>query len=248
MSNFIQSNPLLRIRNQLRRHGLRAIIDKVAQRARKKVYLDETHVWYELPLVSERPRVKLLAGLELVRGGPSELPLLAELPTVGQLEARQRMKSNADLWLVLRGRQPAFACWVFHGSVALPAAPNGRLMLPPEIAFFEDSVTSSAFRGRGIPLAAWPRIADHLEQTAVRSVVTKVEEDNGVARRAFEKAGFREFATTRFRRVGLRRYTTVRAGTGATVDWLAGQLTPRQPGPNVASTGSPALRQDSSRA
>lgn len=236
MSNFIPNNPILRIRNQLRRHGLRVTIDKVAQRAWKKVYLDETHVWYELPLGTERPRMKLLSGLELVRGGPSELPLLAELPSVGQLEARRRIESNADLWLVLRGRRPAFACWVFHGSVSLPAAPNGRLVLPPEIAFFEDSVTSSAFRGRGIPLAAWPRIADHLEQTAARSVVTKVEEDNVVARRAFVKAGFQEFATTRFRRVGLRQYTTVRAGTGATVDWLAGQLTPRKPGPKVSST------------
>ena len=233
MSNLIPSDPISRIRQLIRRHGLRAAMVRILEYLRMKIYPDEKYVWYELPLGTERPRMRLLSGLELVRAGPSELPLLEDLPSVGQIEARQRLESGADLWLVLTKRRAAFACWVFHDSVPVSAAPKGRLTLPPEIAFFEDSVTSATVRGRGIPFAAWPRIADHLEQTGVESIVTKVELDNVVAHRAFAKAGFQEIATTRFRRTGLRQYTTLRAGTGATADWLAEQIAPGKPDPRT---------------
>ena len=230
MSNLIQSKPISRIRQFIRRHGLKATMGMIVDRTRMKVYLDDNHIWFELPLGVERPRMKLLSGLELMRAGPSELPLLEDLPSVSQIEARQRLELGADLWLVLKDRGPVFACWVFHHSVPVSAAPKGRLTLPTKIAFFEDSVTSQDVRGRGVPFAAWPRIADHLEQTGVESILTKVDVDNVVARRAFAKAGFREIATTRYRRIGLRQFTTVRAEASTTADWLVEQITPSGPG------------------
>lgn len=213
-----------RVRRQLRRQGLRATIGKAAQYARSSVYLCETHVWYELPLGRDRPRVALPPGLALVRGDAGDLPLLDELPTVGEAEARRRLEAGADLWLVLEERQPAFACWIFHGSMPVLAAPNGQLALPPEIVCLEDSVTSASYRGRGVAPAAWSQIADKLGQNAVRSIITKIEESNIASRRAIVKSGFREITTMHFRRVGPRQHTTVQAGTGAAADWLAEQL------------------------
>ncbi len=136
----------------------------------------------------------------------------------------QRMEAGADLWLVLEGRQLAFACWIFHGSAPVRGARSGRLVLPPGIDFMEDSVTSASYRGRGIVApAAWSQVADRLERTGTKSVITKVKEDNKVMRWALSRSGFREIATIHFRRAGLRQRTTV-VGTGAAPAWLAEQL------------------------
>jgi len=134
------------------------------------------------------------------------------------------MEGGADLWLVLDDRRPAFACWIFHGSMPVLAAPNGQLALPPEIVCLEDSVTSASYRGRRVAPAAWSQIANRLEQNAVRSIITKIEESNTASRRAIVKSGFHEIATMHFRRVGLQQHTTVQAGTGAAADLLAEQL------------------------
>ncbi len=233
VNDLLPSNPLSRIHQSVRHKGLTRTLFRIAEYACMKTFPDEKYVWYELPLGTERPRMKLLSGLELTQAGPDDLPLLQDLPSVGQIEARQRLESGADLWLVLKDRRPVFACWVYDDSVPVSAAPKGRLTLPNKIAFFEDSVTSQDVRGRGVPFAAWERIADHLEQTGVESILTKVETDNVVARRAFAKAGFREIATTRYRRVGLRQFTTVRAGAGTTADWLVEQLTQSGSSPEI---------------
>ncbi len=130
-----------RARRHLRRYGLRASLDKGAQRLRSSVYLRQTHVWYELPLGIERPRVALPSGLTLVQGGADDQPLLEELPTTPDEEAaRRRMEAGADLWFVLDGRRPAFACWIFHESMPMRAARNGKLVLPPKIVCLENSV------------------------------------------------------------------------------------------------------------
>jgi hypothetical protein len=71
--------------------------------------------------------------------------------------------------------------------------------------------------------AAWSQIADRLEKTGAKSIITKVEADNRVMRLAIVKSGFRETAISRFRRLGLRQQTTV-TGTGPVFDWLAEQL------------------------
>jgi hypothetical protein len=223
---LILNNLILRVRYYLRRHGLRGTIDQVISRTRTKLYLDETHVWYELALVNDRPRPALRPGLELIRARSDDLSLLEELPTVSTVEGRHRMETGNDLWLVLDGRQPVFACWTFSNSAPVEAATNGRLDLSSEIAYMEDSVTSPSYRGRGaIAPSAWSQVADRLENAGVKAMITKVGEDNKVMRWAMVKSGFREIAVMHFHRRGLREHTAVRLGTGATARWLAEQLT-----------------------
>jgi hypothetical protein len=207
------------------RYGLKATISKVLTSARKRIYLDETHVWYKLSLDTDRARVRRLPGLSLIQASVRDLPLLESLPSIDPYKARRRLEAGHDLWLVLKGQQPVFACWVFHGSVPVIAARQGHIALPPEIVVFEDSISSLAYRGRGIGLAAWPKIADRLSQTATTTILTKVEEDNMAARRAFSKSGFREISTTRFQRRGPWKSLTMRVENCATASWLAEQLT-----------------------
>jgi GNAT superfamily N-acetyltransferase len=214
-----------KLKHQLRHRGVKGTLGVAIRRAQNQLYLDETHVWYELALGSNRLQKTLQPGLELIRSGADDLPLLDELPTVSAYEARQRMEAGRDLWLVLDDRQPIFACWIFHDSVPLLAARNGQLALPPETVYLEDSITSPSYRGRGIVApAAWSRVADRLEKVGVKSIITKVEADNKVMRWALAKSGFCDIAIMRFRKAGLRRYITVRAKTGATADWLVEQL------------------------
>jgi hypothetical protein len=226
MRGLILNNLISRVGYSVRRHGLKGTIDQVIIRTRTKLYLDETHVWYELALVTDRPRPALRPGLELIRARTDDLSLLEEFPTVSIVEGRLRMEAGNDFWLVLDGRQPVFACWTFSNSAPVEAATNGRLDLLSEIAYLEDSVTSPSYRGRGaIAPAAWSQVADRLEKAGVKSMITKVGEDNKVMRWAIVKSGFREIAVMHFRRRGLRAHTAVRGGTGATARWLAEQLT-----------------------
>jgi hypothetical protein len=214
-----------KLRHHLRHRGVKETFGVAIRRARYKLYLDETHVWYELALSNSRPHKTLRPGLKLIRSGADDLPLLGELATVSAYVARQRMKAGRDLWLLLDDRQPIFSCWIFHDSVPMLAARNGQLALPPETVCLEDSITSPSYRGRGIIApAAWSQVADSLEKAGVKSIITKVEADNKVMRWALAKSGFYEFAIIRFRKAGLRRYITVRAKTGATADWLVEQL------------------------
>jgi hypothetical protein len=224
MTNILSSNLVIKLWHNFRRYGLKATIGKSLTFARRKVYLDDTRVWYELPLGTDRPRVSRLSGLSLIQASVRDLPLLDKLPTIDQYEATRRMEAGHDLWLALKGRQPVFACWVFHGSVVVIAARQGHIALPPEFVAFEDSVASLAYQGRAIGVAVWPMIADCLEQSPAKTILTKVEKDNVMARRAFSKSGFHEIATVHLRRIGPCSRLTILAGNGATATWLAEQL------------------------
>jgi hypothetical protein len=225
MRNLLCKSVAFRLWCLFRHYGLKAAASKVLTFARKRIYVDETHVWYELTLGPNRPRVDRLPNLSLTRVGVRDLLLLEQLPTnVDVCEARRRIEAGHDLWLSLKGRQPIFACWVFHGSLPVIASRHGHIALPSEIVAFEDSVASPAYRGRGIGLVVWPKIADRLEQSPARTIITKVEEPNVTARRAFEKAGFREVMAVHFRRKGPWRGLTMRTGDGVTASWLAEQL------------------------
>ena len=225
MSNSTSGGVIPLVRSHLRRHGPRGTAEAIMQKAREKVYLQETHVWYELALGDERPKRSLSPEFELVRGDHSHLPLLDQLPdTPPEVVAKQRMDEGADLWLVLEGEQVAFVCWIFHGSMPMLAAPENRLLLAPEIVCLEDSVASTAYRGRGVAPAAWSGIAEALQQTGAKYIITKIGESNVASRRAIVKSGFHESASMHFRLVGFQRRTTVQPGSGATADWLAKQL------------------------
>ena len=213
-----------RLRHQLQHHGGRGALSAAISRVQGRLYLDETHAWYELALSSDRPQQNLRPGLELIRGGADNLPLLDGFPGVNEHEARQRTEAGDDLWLVLDGRQPIFVCWTLRDSISLLAAWNGRLALPPKMVCLEDSFASPSYRGRGmIAPSAWSEIADRLERAGINSIITKVEVDNRVMRLLLTRSGFREIAVMRLRRAGFRQHTTLRPETGATADWLTEQ-------------------------
>jgi hypothetical protein len=227
MPSVVQSSLISKVRHELRHNSWRTTIGKAAQSARARVYLDRTYIWYELSLRTDRPRASLPSGLTLIRGDKNHLALLGELPSVHEWLARERLEAGNDLWLVLGRGRPVFACWTLHGATPLLAAPEGRLALPSDVVGLENSATSVSYRGRGvIAPSAWSQIADRLEKTGVKSIITKLEDDNKVMRWALARSGFREVASTHYRRVGFRQHATVR-GEGATADWIAGQLKPR---------------------
>jgi hypothetical protein len=214
-----------RLRHKLRHHRVKGTLRWAIRRALSKLYLDETHVWYELLLSSDRPRQPLRPGLELIRAGADDLPLLNELPSVSEYRAKKRIEAGNDLWLVLNDRQPIFACWIFHDSIRLLAARSGQLALPSGTVCMEDSIISPYYRGRGIITpSACSQVADRLEKRGVKSIITKVEADNKVMRLVLTRSGFREIAVMHFRRAGFRQHATVRSETGATVYWLTEQL------------------------
>lgn len=197
-----------RARHGVARHGLvgairRAVV--IAGRMAGRVpCLRERHVWYRLDLTSERPRINLPAGLELIRSGEDELPLLEQFETVGRFEARRRLASGAELWIVRDGQQAVFSCWIFHGRMPVFAARGGSLDLPPGVAGLEDSIKSPAYRGRPIASGAWSTIAEVLSREGVTAILTKVEESNRTCMRSLEKAGFRPAASMSLVRVWLR--------------------------------------------
>jgi hypothetical protein len=212
----------------LHRHGVRDTIGKVVQRARESLYFDRIWIWYELPLGADRPHASLPPGLVLSRGGASEASLLNELPNGNdEWRARRWLEAGNDLWLVLDEERPVFACMIFRGSTPTRAARGGWLPLPPDVVCLEASSTSTSYRGRGpIGPAAWSQIADSLEKTGAKSLITHVGlvEENKIMRWALVRSGFREIATVHLQRVGLRERVTV-VGTGTAADnWIAGHL------------------------
>ncbi|HSB81638.1 MAG TPA: GNAT family N-acetyltransferase [Candidatus Methylomirabilis sp.] len=186
----------------------------MARRITPSIYLKETHVWYRLDLAQERREITLPEGFELISAGPTDLPLLNQLPAVGLYQARRRLASNADLWIVREGGQAAFCCWTFRSRTPVEAARDGWLALPPAIVCLEDSVTSPLYRGRGIAPAAWTGIARALMQEGAVAMVTKIEERNTASRRAVEKIGFRTVAFMRRVRVLARSHVKVRLQAG----------------------------------
>jgi GNAT superfamily N-acetyltransferase len=186
---------IARFRRGLRRYGLLGSAVQALRLCRNRAYSTETHVWYELDLRSPQPRLDLPEGLELEQG-EAALPLLEQLWPMGRAEKRRRLQEGATPWVVRDGREPAFSCWIFRGTMPLRIAPRGRLALPPDTATLEESVTVPGYRGRGIAPAAWSTIAAALADRGLARIVTPIEDGNVPARRGIEKAGFQELART----------------------------------------------------
>ncbi len=194
-----------RIRRGLRRHGLGGSIRLAVALLARLAYLEESHVWYLLDVGGELPRIALPPGMEIVRAREEEdLALLDQLPTVSRREARRRLAGGADLWLVRDGARAVFACWIFRNRTPALAARGGWLELPRGIVGLEDSITSPAYRGRGIAPAGYSAIASALACERVGAILTKIEPANFPVRRALEKVGFRAVAAMRLRRIGGR--------------------------------------------
>ena len=220
---------LSRIVSFLRRRGPRAAAALVADHARRRVWIDESHVWYVLDLTAPRPRRELPEDLTLRRDDREHVDRLADLETLGPDAARRRLDDGARLWLALDAEGAgAFACWNFFGAAPVFAARGGALRLPQGVVVLEDSVTSPAQRGRGVAPAVWAIVGDTLASEGHEHLITKIERVNVASRRAIVKAGFRAFAIDEHVRRGPRhevRVWTDGSGLGdALVDGLGARV------------------------
>lgn len=213
-----------RIRRGLRRHGFVGSLRLAGALLTRLAYLRESHVWYLLALAGDRSWIPLPAGMEAGRATDAELGLLAELPTVSLREARRRVAAGAEPWLVRDGARAVFACWIFRDRVPALAAPGGWLELPPGVVGLEDSITSPAYRGRGIAPAAYCAIAGALARDGAGAILTKIEPANVPVQRALEKAGFHSVAAMRLRRTAMRSRVEVRLDGGSEAGFLVERL------------------------
>jgi ribosomal protein S18 acetylase RimI-like enzyme len=190
---------MLLLREGIRRHGVAGSLQRIASMIRRdvgrRVALHEQHVWYALELAASHPPIQWQGDIAFSRIAAHDLAYLSQLETVGNLEARQRLAQGAELWLAREGPHAVFACWIFRNRTPVLAARGGWLELPDGVVCLEDSVTSPAYRGRGIAPAAWSRVANELQHEGSKTIITKVASDNVPSRRAVERAGFRPLAT-----------------------------------------------------
>jgi hypothetical protein len=214
-----------RLRYELSRNGPRAAIRRVAGGMHEQLLLDETHIWYEVSTGDGRPRVGLPEGFAFRRAGADLLPLIKQLPTIFEGEGARRLAAGHDLWLLLDGDRPAFACWTLRRAMPVPGAPNGVLVLPPGTVCVEDSVTAPEYRGRRLGPAAWTLIADEISREGIPWLITKIRDDNVPTQKSVLKAGFAEMARVRFRRVLGRSRTAVTGASGPNGAYLERVLT-----------------------
>ena len=197
-----------RAQRGIRRFGVAGSVKRIASLTghslARTLYVRERHIWYALNLTAPVSQAICPPGFALALAAADDVALLEELPTIGAHEARERRAAGADLWLVREGAHAAFACWIFRERTPVFAARHGWLSLPPNTVCLEDSVTSPAYRGRGLAGAAWSEIARGLQSQHVAAIITKVAEDNAASRRAVEKAGFEPIAMMTLTRRGLR--------------------------------------------
>ena len=74
------------------KEGLKATVSSIMENVCHRMYLDETHVWYELTLGDDRPHKDLPPETELIKAGREHVRLLEQLPTTVPGEvARERM-------------------------------------------------------------------------------------------------------------------------------------------------------------
>ncbi len=185
--------------------------------------LHETHVWYELDLAGT-PAPATPQGLEVRQAMSDEVHLLNRIPATGVHRALGLLARGGTLWLAFRDGRPAFSCWTWRGEAPVGAARHGWLTLPGGVACLEDSVTAETFRGQGIAPAAWAVVAGALRRDGLRTLVTKVGDDNAPSRRAVEKAGFTEVASMRTDRTWPRCRVEVAGPATPTADALAAHL------------------------
>ena len=184
-------------RRSLRRRGLLGTAQAAVSRVRQRAWVDESHVWYELPVEGgpTADDASLPSKTRLFEADERHLPLLERLPTpVTAREAKRRLRGGAELWLAMRGDEPLFGAWLFKDDAPVAAAPHGHLELPDELVIVEDVATADSHRGRGIAPGVLSALAARLDRRRTRAVLAKVEHQNRPSRRAFRKAGFRPIA------------------------------------------------------
>jgi GNAT superfamily N-acetyltransferase len=212
----------------IKRNGPGGIARKAAARARRRVRLRESHIWYVLDLGHTRPRREMPDGFELRRGDHGDVAALDAMDgQPGAREIERRLDEGAELYVMVDSQteERAFACWIFVGVTPVDAARGGELGLPGDVACLEDSATNPEYRGRGLAPAAWTAIADGLEERGFARMITKVEEANTPSRKAVIKAGFSDGAVMRLRRTAIATHVAVAPVHVAGIQFLVDALT-----------------------
>jgi ribosomal protein S18 acetylase RimI-like enzyme len=192
-----------RIASILRREGASGAAAKASKRVGRQLFLREDHIWYAMVLAGDRPRRELPDGFEVRRGGVGDIDALEAIMNQPSAELARDNLGPGELYLVTRGDDVVFACWIYPDRAPVAAARGGWMQLPATVACLEDSGINPDFRGMGIAPAAWTAIADRLLERGIETLVTKVAVDNEASRRAVIKSGFAEVAEMRMRRIAL---------------------------------------------
>jgi L-amino acid N-acyltransferase YncA len=210
---------LQRLRERLHEDGLGGMLRRVPAWVGRALSNEFDQVWYVLDLGRVNPR-PLAEGYELMLVSDDDVGLITELvdtvhaeneaagntvmdlPSFTPQETQSRRAQGAQTWLVVKGREPAFACWIFPRKTPVISAVGGELELPAGAACLEDSVTGGNHRGKGIAPAAWTAIAERLPDQGFDVLITKVAVENVPSRKAVEKAGFVGAAIMHHRRRG----------------------------------------------
>lgn len=197
-----------RARAAFRRRGLAGVLKIAWRRGRRRIYLREEHIWYQMSTAAAR-LLELPAGIELTRATSThELEIASQTGKDVEI-ARRHLAEGHELWLAHAEDVAAFTCWVFHGRTPALAAPGGWLELPQRTVCVEDVITSPEYRGRGIAPGAFSAIACSLGPTGVQTLIAKIETPNAPSQRAFEKAGFSPTARSEFELIGPFRRSAV---------------------------------------
>jgi GNAT superfamily N-acetyltransferase len=141
-------------------------------------------------------------GFRLARANSEDLPVVDDFGPVGRVDAERRHRDGAALWLLLDEQErPVFSCWTFVDHFPVFAAERGSLSLRQGTAAIEDSYTAAEYRGQHLGPAAFCAVVARLVDDGLSHLITKVAEDNGPARKAALKTGFREIAIMRTSRL-----------------------------------------------
>jgi GNAT superfamily N-acetyltransferase len=199
--------------------------------ARQLLWTDEVHTWSELSVVGyglggdgRAPPVPEGSGLRLVAGSAEHLSLARDMLAVSRSVAVRRLAAGARWWLLVDGPEPVVSAWTFSRAMRMIGAPAGELILPPDVTFLEDVVTSPSRRRSGLGSLALVHLCKALRDEGASRLLTKVEVGNKASERMMAKVGFVPAATVRIRRRGLANYTWAVMSAAAVNTWVPAAL------------------------
>lgn len=199
-----------------------------------RCYLDETHVWFDVPFADDGDVVP--EGFELRRGTEKDLLAVAAIGGVSVSKGREYLSRGAQLYVAMNGDKLAFCTWIHVGAVPLSAARDGWLKLPDGVVSFEDSIAAEEYRTTRVSRWSIDAITAAQKTAGVSHIITRVAQENTVARKWARRMGSTEFATMRQRRIGPLRRVWVAPIEGG--EPMARELTERleaEPAPVLAA-------------
>lgn len=216
---------------EVRESGWRRAVGTGLAHTRQLLWTDETQTWFELQLrrscrgASEaKGPWERRSALSLLAGSTEHLPRIDGLGFVSQSVATRRLAEGVRWWLLVDEDQPVCSCWTFSRVMPMIGAPAGALILPPDVTFLDDVVTSQDRRGAGTGSLALKWVCQTLADEGAERMLTRVTLGNKASERMMLKVGFRPVATVRIRRRGMVNQTWAVMSADAVSTWLPNAL------------------------